>query len=274
MADQQFDGSEVNHFLGGFLSLLIISGESAESVEPCERPLDHPAERLRREAVDSVRGGADFDVDVQLVLYPVDQLAAVTAVHETFPDRWPGVVDLCAERLSKMGVVCRRAAHHAAEYKAVAVDGDVPLDALYFLVGVKSIGCQPVAPLDALGVKSHHRRSGTLSAFASDLHDEMPDAVLNAPGVAPAPEIPVYRVPSRKVMRKHPPLAAADQKIQHGLEHGAKGIFAASVIIFKEYFVYIGPLALGQMCLIEEFFMHDNISFSPFNTLAEGFSCP
>ncbi len=56
-------------------------------------------------------------------------------------------------------------------------------------------------------------------------------------------------------------LATADQKIQDGLEYGAQGIFAAPAIIFKEYFVYIRPLTLGQMCLIEESYMHDKTFF-------------
>nr|AGK84824.1 hypothetical protein metaSSY_00700 [uncultured bacterium BAC25G1] len=71
----------------------------------------------------------------------------------------------------------------------------------------------------------------------------------------------IDRLPFRKILGKHSPLASADQKIKDGLEYGAQGIFAVSAIIFKEYFVYIRPLTLGQMCLIEESYMHDNTFF-------------
>lgn len=38
--------------------------------------------------------------------------------------------------------------------------------------------------------------------------------------------------------------------------------FAVYVILFKEYFDYIISLALGQMCLIEVYFMHMKLFFS------------
>lgn len=74
------------------------------------------------------------------------------------------------------------------------------------------------------------------------------------------------------VVGKHTPLTFADQKIQNSLEYGAQGIFTVSAIIFKEYFVYIRPLTLGPMCLIEADFMHTNL-FSSTNTLIEGLVC-
>lgn len=46
-----------------------------------------------------------------------------------------------------------------------------------------------------------------------------------------------------------------------------------AAIIFKEYFVYIRPLTLGQVCLIEILFVHKFI-FLSFNTLIEGLLSP
>ena len=85
-------------------------------------------------------------------------------------------------------------------------------------------------------------------------------------------EVPIDRLPFWEIVRKHAPLATADQKIQDCLEYGAQGIFAVSAIIFKEFFVYIRPLTLGQMCLIEADFMHTN-RLSSTNTLIEGLLC-
>ncbi len=69
------------------------------------------------------------------------------------------------------------------------------------------------------------------------------------------------RLPFWEISGEHSLLASADQQIQDCLEYGAQGIFAVSAIIFKEYFVYIRPLTLGQMCLIEESYMHDKAFF-------------
>lgn len=142
----------------------------------------------------------------------------------------------------------------------------------FTFIGVETVVALTVAPLDALRVKCHNRRCGALSAFATYLHDEFFYTVTLIPFCPPLAEIPVHDLPFRKVVWKHTPLASADQKIQDGLEYGAQGIFTVSAIIFKEYFVYIRPLTLGQMCLIEADFMHTNL-FSSTNTLIESLLC-
>lgn len=54
-------------------------------------------------------------------------------------------------------------------------------------------------------------------------------------------------------MREHTPLATTDKTEEYSCKQRAKRIFVMSVIISKEYIVYIRPLTLGQMCLIEVF---------------------
>lgn len=150
----------------------------------------------------------------------------------------------------------------SAEDESVAVNSNIAFYAFYLFVGIETIVVLTVAPLDALGVKRHHRRCGGVSAFATYLHDEFFYTVIKIPFHPSFVEVPVHGLPFRKVVGEHSPLASADQQIQNCLEYGAQGIFAVSAIIFKEYFVYIRPLTLGQMCLIEECYMHDKTFFS------------
>ena len=139
-------------------------------------------------------------------------------------------------------------------------------------VGIETVVILTIAPLYALGFKRHHRRCGGLPAFAAYLHDEFFDTVIQIPFRPTFVAVPLHGLPFGKVVREQPPLAASDQKIQDCLEYGAQGIFAVSAIIFKEYFVYIRPLTLGQMCLIEADSMHTN-RLSSTNTLIEGLLC-
>ena len=160
----------------------------------------------------------------------------------------------------------------SAEDEAVAVNSNIALYTFYLFIGIEPVAALTVAPLDTLGVKRHDRRCGGLFTFAAYLDDEFFYAVAQIAVCPQFVEVPIDRLPFWKIVRKHAPLASADQKIQYCLEYGAQGIFAVSAIIFKEYFVYIRPLTLGQMCLIEADFMHTN-RFSSTNTLIEGLLC-
>ena len=57
-----------------------------------------------------------------------------------------------------------------------------------------------------------------LCAFATDLHDEFFDTMIQIPFRPPLVEIPVHGLPFRKVVGKHTPLTSADQKIKN-MEH-------------------------------------------------------
>lgn len=269
MIQQQFNGSKINHLFSGFIRDFVVSGEPAETIQPRESAFHHPSKRFWSKSVCSVWSGTDLDVDVEITLYILNKLAAVSAVDKSFPDRRPCVGDLFTHRGCEPGVMYSGTADISAEYESVAVNSDIAFYAFYLFIGVETIVALTVAPLDALGVKCHCRRGGGLPAFATYLHDEFLDTVIHIPLRPPFVEVPVHCLPFGKVVWEHSPLASTDQKIQNCLEYGAQGIFAVSAIIFKEYFVYIRPLTLGQMCLIEADFMHTNL-FSSTNTLIEG----
>lgn len=272
MIEQQFKGSKINHLFGGSMGYFVVPCESTESVQPGEGTFNHPSKRFWSESVCSVGSGTDLDVDVEITLYILNKLAAVSAVDKSFSDRRPCVENLFTHRGCEPGIMYSRAADMSAQDESVAVDSNIAFYAFYLFVGIETVVALTIAPLDALGVKCHHRRCGRLPAFATYLHDEFFYTVAQIPFCSPFVEVPVHGLPLRKVVWKHTPLAADDQKIQNCLEYGAQGIFAVSAIIFKEYFVYIRPLTLGQMCLIEADFMHTNL-FSSTNTLIEGLLC-
>ena len=174
--------------------------------------------------------------------------------------------------IGESGIMYPGTADVSTEDEAVAVNSNIAFYAFYLFIGIEPVVALTVAPLDTLGVKRHDRRCGGLFTFAAYLDDEFFYAVAQIAVCPPFVEVPIDRLPFWKIVRKHAPLASADQKIQNCLEYGTQGIFAVSAIIFKEYFVYIRPLTLGQMCLIEADFMHTN-RFSSTNTLIEGLLC-
>lgn len=244
MIKQQSERGKINHLLCGLIGDFVVSCKSTEAIQPGECPFHNPSKRFWSKAACPVWSGTDFYVDIEIPLDVIYQLASVSAADKTLFYRGPRVRYLLTNRMRNTGVI----------------------------VGIEPIVTLTVAPLDALGIKCHDRGCGGLLTFATYLHDEFFYTVIQISFCSPFMEIPIDRLPFGKVMRQHAPLATADQNIKDCLEYGAKGIFAVSAIIFKEYFVYIRPLPLGQMCLIEAEFMHTN-RFSSTNTLIEGLLC-
>lgn len=272
MIKQQSERGKINHLLCGLIGDFVVSCKSTEAIQPGECPFHNPSKRFWSKAACPVWSGTDFYVDIEIPLDVIYQLASVSAVDKTLFYRGPRVRYLLTNRMRNTGVMYAGVAYASAENESVAVNSNITLYAFYFLVGIEPIVTLTVAPLDALGIKCHDRGCGGLLTFATYLHDEFFYTMIQISFCSPFMEVPIDRLPFGKVMRQHAPLATADQNIKDCLEYGAKRIFAVSAIIFKEYFVYIRPLTLGQMCLIEAEFMHTN-RFSSTNTLIEGLLC-
>lgn len=261
MIEQQFNGSKINHLFSGSSRYFVVSGESTKSVQPRESAFHHPSKRFWNESVRSLGSGTDLDVDIEITLYILNKLTAISAVDKSFPDRRPCLGNLFTYWRGKPGIMYSSTADVSAEDEPVTVNSNIAFYAFYLFIGIESVVALTVAPLYALGVKRHDRRCGGLLTLTAYLHDEFFYTMIQIAFRPPFVKVPIHGLPFGEVMGKHTPLAAADQKIQDGLEYGSQGIFAVSAIIFKEYFVYIRPLTLGQMCLIEESYMHDKTFF-------------
>ena len=261
MIYQELDSRKINHFLSGFVGLLIVSCEPPESVKPGKCPFHDPSQRLGSKSFCPIGSVADLKLDHKIGLYLICNLSAIPSVHKNFPKCGPKERCLPAERIGKFGIMLPGIVNCPSEDEAVAVNHDVAFDALYLFIGIETVIAPAVAPFDALCVQCSDCRAFVLPAFASDSHDCLFYEMFYMAVLSPLAEKLIDRLPFRKILGKHSPLAAADQKIQDRLEYGTQGIFAVSAIIFKEYFVYIRPLTLGQMCLIEESYMHDKTFF-------------
>lgn len=261
MIYQEFDSRKINHFLSGFIGLLIVSCEPPESVKPCESSFHDPSQRLGSKTFDPVWCIADLKLYHKIGLYLIRNISAITSVHENFLKCRPKESCLLAQRIGQFGIMLSGIVNCPSEDEAVAVNHDVAFDTLYLFIGIETVIALAVAPFDTLRVQCSNCRAFVLPTFASDSHDCLFYEMFDMAVFSPLAEKLIDRLPFRKILGKHSPLAAADQKIQDCLENGAQGIFAVSAIIFKEYFVYIRPLTLGQMCLIEESYMHDKNSF-------------
>ena len=60
MIYQELDSRKIDHFLCGFIGLLIVSCEPSESVNPCECSFHDPSQRLGRKAYGAIRSIADL----------------------------------------------------------------------------------------------------------------------------------------------------------------------------------------------------------------------
>lgn len=261
MIYQELDSRKINHFLSGFISLLIVPCEPYESVKPCKCPFHDPSQRLWSKTFGSIGSVADLKLYHEIGLYLISNFSAIPSVHKNFLKCRPKEGCLPAKWICKFGIMPSGIVNCPAENETVAVNHDAAFDALYLFIGIETVVAVAVAPFDALRIQCSDRRAFALLAFPSDPHDCLFYEMLDMAVLSPLAEILIDRLPFRKISGKHSPLAPTDQKVQDCLEYGAQGIFAVSAIIFKEYFVYIRPLTLGQMCLIEESYMHDKTFF-------------
>lgn len=261
MIYQELDGRKINHFFSGCICLLIVSCEPSESVQPCKCPFHDPSQRLGSKTFDPIGSIADLKFYHKIGLYLIYNLSAISSVHKNFLKCRPQERYLLAEWIGKFGIMLSGIVNCPAQYEAVAVNHDVSFDTIHLFIGVETVVAAAVPPFDALRVQCSDRLAFVLLAFASDSHDCLFYEIFDMAVLSPLAEKLIDRLPFRKIHGKHPPLAAADQQIQDCLEYGAQGIFAVSAIIFKEHFVYIRPLTLGQMCLIKESYMYDKTFF-------------
>ena len=262
MIYQELDSRKINHFLSGFIGLLIVSCEPSESIKPGECSFHDPSQRFWYKSFGSVGSIADFKLYHKVGLYQIRNLSAITSVHKNFLKCRPKERYLFAKWICKFGIMLSGIVDSTTEDETIAVNYNVSFDTLYLFIGIEPVVAMTVAPFDALRVQRPDRRAFVLFAFTSDSHDCLFYKMLDTAILSPLTEKLINRLPFRKILGEHSPLTTTDQQIQDCLEYGAQGIFAVSAIIFKEYFVYIRPLTLGQMCLIEECYMHDKTFFS------------
>ena len=270
MIYQEFDSGKINHFLGSFISLLIVSCETSESIQPCESSLDHPSKRLRRESLCTVRCVTDFNIYVEIFFYLIGHISSVTSVNEYLPEGRPEKRGILTDRPGEFGIMMRRIVNSPPHDESITVYHDTALHTFDLFIGIKAVVTHPVTPPDALRIKRSCDRNVILPVLLPDPHNRLFYKKLDTSVISPFTEELIHRLPFGKILREHTPLTSADQQIKYSLKDGAQRIFTVSAIIFKEYFLYIRPLTLTQMCLIVVYFMYMNF-FSPINTLVEGF---
>lgn len=261
MFKQELNSSKINHFLGRFISLLIVSCESAEAIKPCESTFDNPSERFGSKSFDSVGGIADFKLNVEIILYRINNFPSVTSVSKNHLDGYPYIFGSTYKFVCEPGIMYACGVDTSSEDKVVAVHNDAALYPLDAFVRIETVVTFMVTLFDALSIKCSYCWDIRLFPFSPYLHYHLFNTEFYTPVLSPFGEMPIYRLPFRKVFWQHPPLTPGDLNEENGLKDGAEGIFTVAAIIFKEYFVYIRPLTLGQMCLIEAYFMHINRFF-------------
>ena len=176
MIKQQFERGKINHLICGLIRDFIVSCKPTESIQPGKSTFNHPSKRFWRESICPVWSGADLDIEI--TLYILNKFPTVSAVDKSFSNRRPCMYS--------------RAADMSAKDEAVAGDSNIAFYAFYLFVGIETVVALTVAPHDALGVMCHHRRRGGLPAFATNLHDELFDTMIQIPFQPPLAEIAVH----------------------------------------------------------------------------------
>ena len=105
MIKQKFDSCEINEFFSRFIGTFIVPCESSETVEPGKGPLHDPSDRLRCKPDGSVRGRADFNINVEISFDIINDLTSIASINKAFTDRRPCIGNLFANRRSQMGIV-------------------------------------------------------------------------------------------------------------------------------------------------------------------------
>ena len=122
MIYQEFDSRKINHFLSGFIGLLIVSCEPPESVKPCECPFHDPSQRPGSKTFDPVWGIADLKLYHKIGLYLICNISAITSVHENFLKCRPKESCLSAQRIGKFGIMPSGIVNCPSKDEAVAVN--------------------------------------------------------------------------------------------------------------------------------------------------------
>lgn len=269
MFNQKANCGKINEFLSGFSSLFVISSKPSESIEPCECPFNHPSEWFWDKALDAIRSVGHFYIDGKLFLDVSGDISSITSVDKKFFQSFPSKTSLPTQFLYNFSIVYACMCDNPRQRESVAVYRYMPFDSFHFLVAIISIDTLPITPFDTLRVQCSDRGTFMLPSLTADFTYKFLQEVFNMSFLSPFTEEVVDILPGRHVMGQHSPLTSCNKNVEDGFKYGAERIFACSAIIFKEYFVYIRPLTLGQVCLIEIYSMHVNNVFS-FNTLIEG----
>lgn len=200
MIYQEFDSHKINHFLSGFIGLLIVSCEPPESVKPCECPFHDPSQWLGSKTFDPVWGIADLKLYHKIGLYLICNISAITSVHENFLKCRPKESCLSAQRIGKFGIMLSGIVNCPSKDEAVAVNHDVAFDTLYLFIGAETVIALAVAPFDTLCVQCSNCRVFVLPTFASDSHDGLFYEMFDMAVFSPLAEIFIDRLPFRKIL--------------------------------------------------------------------------
>lgn len=79
---QKFDSCKINEFFSRFIGTFIVPCQPSELVEPREGSFHDLSERLRRKPVGSLRGRADFDINVEISLDIIYDLPLVSSINK------------------------------------------------------------------------------------------------------------------------------------------------------------------------------------------------
>ncbi len=130
MIYQELDSGKINHFLSGFIGLLIVSCEPPESVEPSECPFHDPSKRLGSKTFGAIGSIADLKFYHKIGLYLLCNLSAILSVHENFLECRPKESCLPTQGIGKSGIMLPGTAHCPSEDEAVAVNHYIAFDSL------------------------------------------------------------------------------------------------------------------------------------------------
>ncbi len=139
MIYQELDSCKINHFLSGFISLLIVSCEPPESIKPGKCPFHDPSQRLGRKPFGSIGSVANLKFDHKIGFYLFRNLSAIPSVNKNFLNCGPKERCLPAEWIGKFGIMPSGIVNCPSKDETVAVNHDVTFDALYFLLASKPL---------------------------------------------------------------------------------------------------------------------------------------
>ncbi len=207
----------MNHRLTRPGVVLIVLAQTTGAVQPPERPLDLPPVGQHLEGPQLLRLADQLQSLAAETLGPADHWL-VCPIGPDQPQPREPAHDLGQHELRAGRVLNARGVDHERQQQTQGINQDVPFTSLDSLASVVAAGASHLGRLHGLAVDDGGAGAFVSAGLVPDLGpqgvlDRLPRAI-----ATPLPIVVMDRSPWGKVVGKHPPLDAAADEIEDGVE--------------------------------------------------------
>ncbi len=206
--------------------MLEILAQASIPTQPRECSLHHPPARNHHKTLGGRRPSGNFQPPPAGLLDPAHN-ALITPIRPEELHTAPAVVDsaldagkeFSQEQFTARAIREARTVYHDQQQQPQDVHHDMPFAPFDLLVDIYSSLFPAFRRFDALTI--HNCRTGLRRSpfLLADGFDQSCVEHVPQPAVAPAPVIPVHRLPRGKIVRQQPPRLSTTNDVENGIEN-------------------------------------------------------